>query len=75
MSKPRAPSLALEHVYRPKIIISIEIWLQAFHVFPLINNSSRYPRESPGLIKYLVNIQDLAFKGHHWDLYEENARF
>ena len=69
-----SPSSALELLNKPKKISSIEIWLQAFHVFVGIY-ASRYPNEAPGLMKYGSTIQDLAAHGHNWRFYNENFRF
>ena len=69
-----SPSLALEPLNKPKKISSIEMWLQAFHVFVGIY-ASRYPNEAPGLMKYGSTIQDLAARGHNWRFYDENFRF
>ena len=54
-----SPSLALEPVNKAKWIASIDVWLQAFHVFVGIY-TAQYPHEAPGLMKYGATIQDLA---------------
>ena len=69
-----SPALALEPLNKPKKITSIDIWLQAFHVFVGIY-ASHYPNEAPGLMKYGSTIQDLAARGHNWRFYDENFRF
>ena len=69
-----SPSLALEPLNKPNKISSIELWLQAFHVFVGIY-ASRYPTEAPGLMKYGSTIQDIAARGHNWRFYDENFRF
>ena len=69
-----SPSLALEPVNKAKRISSIDVWLQAFHVYVGIF-TAQYPHEAPGLMKYGATIQDLAARGHHWRYYDENFRF
>ena len=69
-----SPSLALEPVNKAKRITSIDVWLQAFHVYVGIF-TARYPHEAPGLMKYGATIQDLAARGHNWRYYDENVRF
>ncbi|KAL9953252.1 hypothetical protein ACROYT_G040638 [Oculina patagonica] len=69
-----SPALALEPLNIPKKISSIDIWLQAFHVFAGIY-ASHYPNEAPGLVKYGSTIQDLAARGHNWRLHDENFSF
>lgn len=69
-----SPSLALEPVNKAKRITSIDIWLQAFHVYVGIF-TAQYPHEAPGLMKYGATIQDLAARGHNWRFYDENFRF
>ena len=69
-----SPSLALEPVNRAKRITTIDVWLQAFHVFVGIY-TAQYPHEAPGLMKYGATIQDLAARGHNWRFYDENFRF
>ena len=54
-----SPSLALEPVNKAKRITSIDVWLQAFHVYVGIF-TAQYPYEAPGLMKYGATIQDLA---------------
>lgn len=67
-------SFAIEPVTRPKRITSLDMWLQAFHVFVGIYTGC-YPNEAPGLMKYGATIQDLAARGHNWRFYDENFRF
>ena len=69
-----SPFLALEPLNKPPKISSIEMWLQAFHVFVGIY-AGRYPNEATGLKKYGSTIQDLAARGHNWRFYDENFRF
>lgn len=69
-----SPSLALEPVNKAKRITSIDVWLQAFHVYGGIF-TAQYPHEAPGLMKYGATIQDLAARGHNWRYYDENFRF
>ena len=69
-----SPSLALEPITKPKKIVSIDSWVQAFHVFVGVF-TSRFPSDSPGLMKYGSTIQDLAARGHNWHFYDENFRF
>ena len=69
-----SPSLALEPVNKAKRITSVDVWLQAFHVFVGIY-TAQYPHEAPGLMKYGATIQDLAARGHNWRFYDENFRF
>ena len=69
-----SPSLALEPVNKAKRITSIDVWLQAFHVYVGIF-TAQYPHEVPGLMKYGATIQDLAARGHNWRYYDENFRF
>ena len=67
-------SLALEPVTKPNKIVSIDSWVQAFHVFVGVF-TSRFPSDGPGLMKYGSTIQDLAARGHNWRFYDENFRF
>ena len=53
-----SPSLALEPVNKAKRITSIDVWLQAFHVYVGIF-TAQSPHEAPGLMKYRVTIKDL----------------
>ena len=69
-----SPSLALEPMTKPKKIVSIDSWVQAFHVFVGVF-TSRFPNDGPGLMKYGSTIQDLAARGHNWRFYDENFRF
>ena len=69
-----SPSLALEPITKPKKIVSIDSWVQAFHVFVGVF-TSRFPSDAPGLMKYGSTIQDLAARGHNWRFYDENFRF
>ncbi len=57
-----------------KKIGSIDIWLQAFHVFVGIY-AGRYSDEAQGLMKYESTIQGLTARGHNWCFYDENFRF
>ena len=67
-------SLALEPVNKARRITSIDLWLQAFHVYVGIF-TAQYPHEAPGLMKYGATIQDLAARGHNWRYYDENFPF
>ena len=67
-----SPSLALEPVNKAKRITSIDVWLQAFHVYVGIF-TAQYPYEAPGLMKYGATIQDLAARGDNWRYYDENC--
>lgn len=69
-----SPSLALEPITKPTKIVSIDSWVQAFHVF-LGVFTSRFPHNGPGLLKYGSTIQDLAARGHNLHFYDENFRF
>ena len=69
-----SPSLALEPITKPKKIVSIDSWVQAFHVFVGVF-TSRFPSDAPGLMKYGSTIQDLAARCHNWRFYDENFRF
>lgn len=57
-----SPSLAPEPVNKAKRITSIDVWLQAFHVYVGIF-TAQYPHEATGLMKYGATIQDLAARG------------
>ena len=57
-----SPSLALEPVNKAKRITSIDVWLQAFHVYVGIF-TTQYPHEAPGLMKYRATIKDLFVTG------------
>ena len=59
-----SPSLSLEPLNKSKRITSIDVWLQAFHVYVGIF-TAQYPHEAPGLMKYRATIQDLAARGHN----------
>ena len=69
-----SPSLSLEPLNKTKRITSIDVWLQAFHVYVGIF-TAQHPHEAPGLMKYGATIQDLAARGHNWCYYDENFRF
>ena len=69
-----SPSLALEPITKPKKIVSIDSWVQAFHVFVGVF-TSRFPSDAPGFMKYGSTIQDLAARCHKWRFYDENFRF
>jgi hypothetical protein len=56
-------SFCLELASRPKNIQSIEVWLQAFHIF-VGNYTQKYPHEA--FMKYGHTIQDLASRGKNW---------
>ena len=68
------PSLALEPITKPKKIVSLDSWVQAFHVFAGVY-TSRFPSDGPGLMKYRSTIKDLAAKGLDWRFYDENFHF
>ena len=57
-----SPSLALEPVNKAKRITSIDVWLQAFHVYVGIF-TAQSPHEAPGLMKYGATIKDLFVTG------------
>ena len=67
-------SFCLEPAAKPKKILNIEAWLQAFHIFEGVY-TQRYPVEAPALMKYGQTIQDLAARGLNWRFYDENFRF
>ena len=69
-----SPSLALEPITKPKKIVSVDSWVQAFHVFVGVF-TSHFPSDAPGLMKYGSTIPDLAARGHNWRFYDENFRF
>jgi hypothetical protein len=52
-------SLCLEPVSKPKRILNIEAWQQAFYIFVEVY-TQKYPHEAPALTKYGKNIRDLA---------------
>ena len=64
------PSLCLEPVNKSRKILSIATWLSCFHVFVGMY-TSRFPHESPALMKYGEVVQDLAFRGFNWQFYDE----
>ena len=67
-------SFCLEPASRLKNIQSIEVWLQAFHIFVGIY-TQKFPHEAPALMKYGHTIQDLASRGQNWRFYDDNFRF
>ncbi len=67
-------SFCLEPVSRPKKIISIEVWQQAFNIFAAVY-TQKCPHEAPALMKYGQTIRDLAVRGQNWRFYEENVRY
>ena len=69
-----APSFCLEPVSKTKKYISIESWLNCFHIFVGVY-TRKYPTEAPALMKYGEVVQDLAARGHNWRFYDENLRF
>lgn len=46
-----SPFMALEPTTKPKKIVPIDSWVQAFHVFVGVF-MSRFPSDGPGLMKY-----------------------
>lgn len=70
----KAPSLCLEPVSKSKKNLSIESWINCFHVFVGVY-CRKYPGESPALMKYGEVVQDLAARGNNWRFYDENFRF
>ena len=69
-----SPSISLEPVSKPKKFLSIESWLQCFHIFVGVY-CRKFPHEAPALMKYGEVVQDLAARGHNWKFYDENFRF
>ena len=67
-------SLCLEPVSKPKKILNIEAWQQAFYIFVGIY-SQKHPHEAPALMKYGQTIRDLAARGQNWLFYDENFRY
>ena len=72
--KGLVPSLCLEPVSKTKKYLSIESWLNCFHIFVGVY-TRKYPNEAPALMKYGEVVQDLAARGHNWKFYDENFRF
>ena len=72
--KGLVPSLCLEPVSKTKKYLSIESWLNCFHIFVGVY-TLKYPNEAPALMKYGEVVQDLAARGHNWKFYDENFRF
>ena len=72
--KGLVPSLCLEPVSQTKKYLSIESWLNYFHIFVGVY-TRKYPNEAPALMKYGEVVQDLAARGHNWRFYDENFRF
>ena len=64
----------LEPVSRPKKIMSIEVWQQAFNIFVGVY-TQKHPHEAPALMKYGQTIRDLAASGQNWRFYDQNFRF
>ena len=58
-------SFCLEPVSRPKKIMSIEVWQQAFYIFAGVY-TQKHPHEAPALMKYGQTIRDLAARGQNW---------
>ena len=67
-------SLCLEPVSKPKRILNIETWQQAFYIFVGVY-TQKYPHEAPALMKYGQTIRDLAARGQNWIFYDENFRY
>ena len=67
-------SFCLEPVSRPKKIVSIEVWQQAFYIFAGVY-TQKYPHGAPALMKYGQTIRDLAVRGQNWRFYDENFRY
>ena len=72
--KGLVPSLCLEPVSKTKKYLSIEFWLNCFHIFVGVY-TRKYPNEAHALMKYGELVQDLAAQGHNWKFYDENFRF
>ena len=72
--KGLVPSLCLEPVSKTKKFLSIDSWLNCFHIFVGVY-TRKYPNEAPALMKYGEVVQDLAARGHNWKFYDENFRF
>ena len=67
-------SFCLEPASKTKKILSIEVLLQAFHIFVGLY-TQKFPHEAPALMKYGQTIRDLALHGQNWRFYDENFRF
>ncbi len=67
-------SLCLEPVSKPKRILNIEAWQQAFYIFVGVY-AQKYLHEAPALMKYEHTICDLAALGQNWLFYNENFRY
>ncbi len=67
-------SFCLEPVLRPKKIMTIDAWQQAFHIFVGVY-TQKYPHKAPALMKYGQTIRDLAARDQNWRFYDENFRY
>lgn len=67
-------SFCLEPVSRPKKIVSIEVWQQAFYIFAGVY-TQKHSHEAPALMKYGQTIRDLAVRGQNWRFYDKNFRY
>ena len=67
-------SFCLEPVSRPKKIMSIEVWQQAFNIFVGVY-TQKYLHEAPALMKYGQTTRHLAASDQNWRFYDENFRF
>ena len=67
-------SFCLEPAPKPKKVLTIDMWLHAFHIFVGVY-TKKHPSEAPALMKYGHTIQDLAARGQNWRFYDDNFRF
>ena len=66
------PTLCLERTNKAKSISSIEVWTSAFQVFEGVYTASKYPLDSPALMKYSEVVRDLVARGCDWRYYNTN---
>ena len=63
------PTLSLEPCGPIKPIHTIDVWTSAFQVFVGVY-TSKFPLETPSLIKYREVFRDLAARGGNWPFYD-----
>ena len=68
------PSLCLELTRKAKAITTIEEWTNAFQVFVGVY-TSKFPHESPALMKYSEVVRNLASRSGDWKFSDTNFRY
>ena len=68
------PMQCLEPTEKAKSVKNIDMWTYAFQLFVAVY-ASKYPSETPGLMKYGEVVRDLATRVGNWLYYDSNFRY